>query len=131
MGGERLEGSRPISNFPPPTSIDRRVSRKTSLMGARAVSRKRCDDERRGSVPETDTGGWAQVCQGVRENPREGTRQYNGRNFGIRPARQSFVQAKLRRVAANDAKRLFTKNTGPCEAERQCIGADAWPVSER
>ena len=125
MGGERLEGSRPISNFPPPTSIDRRVSRKTSLMGARAVSRKRCDDERRGSVPETDTGGWAQVCQGVRENPREGTRQYNGRNFGIRPG------PDLSGLSVKDVKRLFIKNTGPCEAERQCIGADAWPVSER
>jgi len=34
-------------------------------------------------------------------------------------------------AAAKDLKRLFTKNTGSCEAAMQCIGADAWPVSER
>ena len=33
-------------------------------------------------------------------------------------------------AAAKESLRLFTKNTGPCEAERQCIGADAWPVLE-
>ncbi len=37
------------------------------------------------TVPQTNTGGWALVCQGVRENPCEGTRQNSGRNFGIRP----------------------------------------------
>ena len=30
--------------------------------------------------------------------------------------------------AANDAKRLFIKNTGLCEVERRCIGAEACPV---
>ncbi|OGJ65591.1 hypothetical protein A3A67_01975 [Candidatus Peribacteria bacterium RIFCSPLOWO2_01_FULL_51_18] len=33
-------------------------------------------------------------------------------------------------AAAKESLRLFTKNTGPCEAVRQCIGADAWPVLE-
>jgi hypothetical protein len=28
-------------------------------------------------------------------------------------------------------KRLFTKNTGPCEAVRRCIRTDACPVPER
>jgi|YNPMSStandDraft_1061717.scaffolds.fasta_scaffold00205_11 hypothetical protein len=38
-----------------------------------------------GSVPETDTGGRAQACQGERVKAPEGTRQKSGRNFGIRP----------------------------------------------
>ena len=65
------------------------------------------------------------VSQGVRENPRSGTRQYNDRNFGIRSGPTSVGPA------AKDAWRLFNKNTGPCEAVRQSIGTDAWPVSER
>ena len=65
------------------------------------------------------------VSSGVRENPRSGTRQYNDRNFGIRSAPVQIG------AAAKDAKRLFNRNTGPCEAVRQCIGTDAWPVSER
>ena len=68
--------------------------------------------------------------QGDRENPREGTRQYNARNFGIRAAFGTSPEGGGKEAAAKDASRLFTKNTGPCELERGCIGADAWPVSE-
>ena len=46
------------------------------------------------SVPQSDTGGWAQVCQGERENHRLGTRQKSGRNFGIRPDRRKTVRSK-------------------------------------
>ena len=46
------------------------------------------------TVQETDTGGWAQVCQGVRENHRLGTRQKSGRNFGIRPGRSNATRSK-------------------------------------
>ena len=34
------------------------------------------------------------------------------------------------RVAETREKRLFTKNTGPCEAVRRCIRTDACPVLE-
>ena len=34
------------------------------------------------------------------------------------------------RVAENRGERLFTKNTGPCEAVRRCIRTDACPVLE-
>lgn len=44
------------------------------------------------------------------------------RNFGRRGA--------LRRAAVKRPKRLFSKNTGLCEAERRSIGADACPVLE-
>ena len=33
-------------------------------------------------------------------------------------------------VAETRGKRLFTKNTGPCEAVRRCIRTDACPVLE-
>ena len=34
------------------------------------------------------------------------------------------------RVAEARGERLFTKNTGPCEAARRCIRTDACPVLE-
>ena len=34
-------------------------------------------------------------------------------------------------VAETRPKRLFTKNTGPCEVVRRCIRTDACPVLER
>ena len=33
-------------------------------------------------------------------------------------------------VAQTSEKRLFTKNTGPCEVARRCIRTDACPVLE-
>ena len=33
-------------------------------------------------------------------------------------------------VAENREKRLFIKNTGPCQAARRCIRTDACPVLE-
>ena len=33
-------------------------------------------------------------------------------------------------AATTDPSRLFIKNLGPCKPERDCIRADAWPVSE-
>jgi len=45
--------------------------------------------------------------QGVRVILRQGTRQYSGRNFGIRPA-------LLVGAAAKEPMQLFTKNTGLC-----------------
>ena len=46
------------------------------------------------------------------------------RNFGRRGPRRQ------RRGTAKRPKRLFTKNTGPCEVVRRRIGADACPVLE-
>jgi hypothetical protein len=34
-------------------------------------------------------------------------------------------------AAETREKRLFTKNTGPCEVARRCIRTDACPVLER
>ncbi len=34
-------------------------------------------------------------------------------------------------AAETREKRLFTKNTGPCEVVRRCIRTDACPVLER
>jgi hypothetical protein len=34
-------------------------------------------------------------------------------------------------AAETRGKRLFTKNTGPCEVARRCIRTDACPVPER
>ena len=51
------------------------------------------------------------------------------RNFGIRgasvPARKGREE-----VAVKRARRLFNKNTGLCEVERQRIGTDSCPVPE-
>jgi hypothetical protein len=38
---------------------------------------------------------------------------------------------KRRTAAETRLKRLFTKNTGPCEVARRCIRTDACPVLER
>ena len=38
---------------------------------------------------------------------------------------------ELPAVAVTRPKRLFTKNTGGCEAVRRCIPTDACPVLER
>jgi hypothetical protein len=35
------------------------------------------------------------------------------------------------KAAETREKRLFTKNTGPCEVARRCIRTDACPVLER
>jgi hypothetical protein len=35
------------------------------------------------------------------------------------------------KAAETREKRLFTKNTGPCEVVRRCIRTDACPVLER
>ena len=54
------------------------------------------------------------------------------RNFGRRGA-LSFEAPFCGlggRVAEARGKRLFTKNTGPCEAVRRCIRTDACPVLE-
>jgi hypothetical protein len=40
------------------------------------------------------------------------------------------VQVEHERVAVKCPRRLFTKNTGLCEAVKRRIGADACPVSE-
>ena len=38
---------------------------------------------------------------------------------------------KAMMAAETRPKRLFTKNTGPCEVVRRCIRTDACPVLER
>jgi hypothetical protein len=44
---------------------------------------------------------------------------------------ETFGLSELTAVAVTRPKRLFTKNTGGCEAVRRCIPTDACPVPER
>ncbi len=37
---------------------------------------------------------------------------------------------EAKEAAETSGKRLFTKNTGPCEVARRCIRTDACPVLE-
>ena len=41
------------------------------------------------------------------------------------------LRPKREWVAQTSEKRLFTKNTGPCEVAKRCIRTDACPVLER
>jgi hypothetical protein len=41
------------------------------------------------------------------------------------------ARLELSVVAVTRPKRLFTKNTGGCEAVRRCIPSDTCPVPER
>ena len=76
-------------------------------------------------VPQTDTGRRG-------ENPKVIERTLvkelgkMTRNFGRRGAQW----CKPERAAVNRPRRLFSKNTGLCEAVRRSIGADACPVLE-
>ena len=58
--------------------------------------------------------------QGERVIAPQGTRQKSGRNFGISPA----VSSVLERPQRMTLRRLFIKNTAPCELVRGCIGGD-------
>src|SRR3978361_400260 len=55
------------------------------------------------------------------------------RNFGRRGAIYCHHPCGGQRwvAAETSEKRLFTKNTGPCEVVRRCIRTDACPVLER
>ena len=46
------------------------------------------------------------------------------------PVEWTGLLRELERVAETRGKRLFTKNTGACEAVRRCIRSDACPVLE-
>ncbi len=83
-------------------------------------------------VPQTDTGRRGEYPQvyGRTFVQELGKKVAVPSEEGLPDNRYSVMNGG-RRDAANDLKRLFTKNTGPCEAVRQCIGTDAWPVSER
>ena len=54
------------------------------------------------------------------------------RNFGRRGARTLTCPCGVEgvRVAETRGKRLFIKNTGPCEVVRRCIRTDSCPVLE-
>ena len=54
------------------------------------------------------------------------------RNFGRRGPTMSMDLLRTAWEAAETRpKRLFTKNTGPCQVARRCIRTDACPVLER
>ena len=74
-------------------------------------------------VPQTDTGGLALECRGERGNRGQGTRQN-------RPATSGEGALLSKGAAENRPRRLFTKNTGLCQAARRSIGSDACPVPE-
>ena len=76
---------------------------------------------------------WAsREYSGDRENSGQGTRQSNPvtSEEGM-PLLVSPLRDELAAVAVTRPKRLFTKNTGGCEAVRRCIPTDACPVPER
>src|ERR1700760_4823084 len=70
--------------------------------------------------------------RGDRANCGQGTRQNAPVTSGEGgPFRVIGTCSRERGVAAETSeKRLFTKNTGPCEVARRCIRTDACPVLE-
>ena len=78
-------------------------------------------------VPQTDTGRRG-------ENPKVSERTLVKELGKMTPERRekgcSGRVSKPERAAVNRPRRLFSKNTGLCEAARRSIGADACPVLE-
>ena len=69
--------------------------------------------------------------QGDRENRGEGTRQNAPVTSGEGGPESCMDLLQKRCMAAETSgKRLFTKNTGPCEVAKRCIRTDACPVLE-
>ena len=77
-------------------------------------------------VPQTDTGRRG-------ENPKVIERTLVKELGKMTPyfgRRGALSGCKPERAAVNRPRRLFSKNTGLCEAVRRSIGADACPVLE-
>src|SRR3982751_1472152 len=83
-------------------------------------------------VPQTNSGGQVENPEAI-ERPVVKNSAKCPRNFGRRGTlrRQPPRAGQRWGVAETSEKRLFTKNTGPCEVVRRCIRTDACPVLER
>ena len=84
-----------------------------------------------GARTKTDTGGRVEHTEAIGGTAVKelGTMAPQLREKGCRLAWTDWLRER-RAAAANRPKRLFTKNTGLCQAARRSIGSDACPVPE-
>jgi hypothetical protein len=96
------------------------------------LPRKASSDVPGRPVPETDTGGQVEHTEATGELWLRNSANCP-RNFGRRGAGRVESPCGTERgmAAETRGKRLFTKNTGPCEVVRRGIWTDACPVLER
>ena len=85
-----------------------------------------------GARTKTDTGGRVEHTEAIGGTVVKelGTMAPQLREKGCRRVRDRTQLLERRAAAANRPKRLFTKNTGLCQAARRRIGSDACPVPE-
>ena len=83
-------------------------------VGDPLLSRKASSDVCVRPVPETDTGGQVENTKATGELWLRNSAKCP-RNFGRRGATAGDRRVELVVVAESRGKRLFTKNTGPCE----------------
>ena len=85
-----------------------------------------------GARTKTDTGGRVEHTEAIGGTVVKelGTMAPQLREKGCRRVRDRTLLLERRAAAVNRPKRLFTKNTGLCQAARRSIGSDACPVPE-
>ena len=85
-----------------------------------------------GARTKTDTGGRVEHTEAIGGTAVKelGIMAPQLREKGCRRVRDRTQLLERRAAAANRPKRLFTKNTGLCQAARRRIGSDACPVPE-
>src|SRR4051812_25136040 len=83
-------------------------------------------------VPQTNSGGQVENTKAIERTVVKELGKCP-RNFGRRGTLRRQTPCVWQRwgVAETSEKRLFTKNTGPCQVVRRCIRTDACPVLER
>src|SRR4051794_1908087 len=83
-------------------------------------------------VPQTNSGGQVENTEAIERTVVKELAKCP-RNFGRRgtSAGEPPRAGQPEGVAETSEKRLFTKNTGPCEVVRRGIRTDACPVLER
>src|SRR3954466_75348 len=83
-------------------------------------------------VPQTNSGGQVENTEAIERTVVKelGKIPPSLREKGDRLL-STHVLGQRWPVAETSEKRLFTKNTGPCEVVRRCIRTDACPVLER
>ena len=85
-----------------------------------------------GARTKTDTGGRVEHTEAIGGTVVKelGIMAPQLRETGCPRGREPASPGERRGAAANRPKRLFTKNTGLCQAARRRIGSDACPVPE-
>src|SRR5664280_3419634 len=83
-------------------------------------------------VPQTDSGGQVENTKAIERTVVKelGKIPPQLREKGGRVACRNLLPKRCS-AAETRLKRLFTKNTAPCEVARRCIRSDACPVLER